>query len=186
MACSFFDIDLEIYMVKVSYQQKPYRRIIMENFGARVYPSPSDHTHTGQAALAADPNNPGSLGLATPALATAAIAGASVSEAVEVAATSGGTKKYSLGSVLGHVLMHQTVVGQEALQQTPALAFRCKCGDGRRVSRFRDRLRGRRQQFRRLRLPVPAPEPDRGQAEQDPHLRFGQVSSPWSRPVARA
>jgi tryptophan synthase beta chain len=104
MACSFFDIDLEIYMVKVSYQQKPYRRIIMENFGAQVYPSPSDHTHTGQAALAADPNNPGSLGLA-------------ISEAVEVAATSGGTKKYSLGSVLGHVLMHQTVVGQEALQQ---------------------------------------------------------------------
>jgi tryptophan synthase beta chain len=104
MACNFFDIDLEIYMVKVSYQQKPYRRIIMENFGARVYPSPSDHTHTGQAALAADPNNPGSLGLA-------------ISEAVEVAATSGGTKKYSLGSVLGHVLMHQTVVGQEALQQ---------------------------------------------------------------------
>src|SRR5712692_5908577 len=69
MACSFFDIDLEVYMVKVSYHQKPYRRIIMENFGAQVYPSPSDHTHTGQAALAADPNNPGSLGLATPALA---------------------------------------------------------------------------------------------------------------------
>jgi predicted alternative tryptophan synthase beta-subunit len=112
-----FDTDLEIYMVKVSYHQKPYRRIIMENFGAQVYPSPGDHTHTGQAALAADPNNPGSLGLATPALATAAIAGASVSEAVEVAATSGGAKKYSLGSVLGHVLMHQTVVGQEALQQ---------------------------------------------------------------------
>jgi tryptophan synthase beta chain len=76
MACSFFDLDLEVYMVKVSYHQKPYRRIIMENFGAQVYPSPSDHTHTGQAALAADPNNPGSLGLA-------------ISEAVEVAATSG-------------------------------------------------------------------------------------------------
>ena len=117
MACNFFDIDLEVYMVKVSYHQKPYRRIIMENFGATVYPSPSDHTHTGQAALAADPNNPGSLGLATPALATAAIAGASVSEAVEVAATSGGTKKYSLGSVLNHVLMHQTVIGLEALEQ---------------------------------------------------------------------
>src|SRR5712692_9518158 len=125
MACSFFDIDLEIYMVKVSYQQKPYRRIIMENFMASVYASPTDRTHAGRAALEADPNNPGSLGLA-------------ISEAVEVAATSGGAKKYSLGSVLGHVLMHQTVVGQEALQQTPALAkrFRCKCGDGRRVSRY--------------------------------------------------
>jgi tryptophan synthase beta chain len=101
MACKFFDIDLEVYMVKVSYHQKPYRRIIMESFGAQVFESPSDHTHTGQAALAADPNSPGSLGLA-------------ISEAVEVAATSGGAKKYSLGSVLGHVLMHQTVVGQEA------------------------------------------------------------------------
>ena len=104
MACNFFGIDLEIYMVKVSYHQKPYRRVIMQNFGAEVYASPSDRTHTGQAALAQDPNHPGSLGLA-------------ISEAVEVAATSGGAKKYSLGSVLGHVLMHQTVVGLEALQQ---------------------------------------------------------------------
>jgi tryptophan synthase beta chain len=104
MACSFFDIDLEIYMVKVSYSQKPYRRIIMENFGAEVYASPTDRTHAGRAALEQDPENPGSLGLA-------------ISEAVEVAATSGGTKKYSLGSVLGHVLMHQTVIGQEALMQ---------------------------------------------------------------------
>src|SRR5260221_7733184 len=91
MACNFFDIDLEVYMVNASYHQKPYRRIIMENFGAQVYPSPSDHTHTGQAALAADPNSPGSLGLA-------------ISEAVEMAATSGSAKKYSLGSVLNHVL----------------------------------------------------------------------------------
>ncbi len=104
MACSFFDIDLEIYMVKVSYHQKPYRRIIMENFGADVYASPTDRTHAGRAALAQDPNNPGSLGLA-------------ISEAVEVAATSGGAKKYSIGSALGHVLMHQSVIGLEALEQ---------------------------------------------------------------------
>jgi len=104
MACNFFDLDLEIYMVKVSYHQKPYRRIIMENFGADVYASPSDRTHAGRAALEQDPNNPGSLGLA-------------ISEAVEVAATSGGSKKYSLGSVLGHVLMHQSVIGLEALEQ---------------------------------------------------------------------
>jgi len=104
MACSFFGIDLEVYMVKVSYTQKPYRRIIMENFGAKVYASPTDRTQYGKSVLAQDPDSPGSLGMA-------------ISEAVEVAATSGGAKKYSLGSVLGHVLMHQTVVGLEALDQ---------------------------------------------------------------------
>jgi tryptophan synthase beta chain len=104
MACNFFGIDLEVYMVKVSYDQKPYRRIIMENFGATVYPSPTEHTQYGKSVLASDPNNPGSLGMA-------------ISEAVEVAATSGGAKKYSLGSVLGYVLLHQSVIGIEALQQ---------------------------------------------------------------------
>jgi len=104
MACNFFDLELEIYMVKVSYLQKPYRRIIMEHFGADVFASPTTRTHAGRAALESDPDNPGSLGLA-------------ISEAVEVAATSGGRVKYALGSVLGHVLMHQTVIGLEALQQ---------------------------------------------------------------------
>ncbi len=104
MACNFFGLDLEVYMVKVSYTQKPYRRIIMENFGAKVYASPTDRTQYGKSVLAQDPNSPGSLGMA-------------ISEAVEVAATSNGAKKYSLGSVLGHVLMHQTVVGLESLQQ---------------------------------------------------------------------
>ncbi len=104
MACNFFDIDLEIYMVRISYNQKPYRRIIMENFGASVYASPSDHTQYGRKLLELDPDSSGSLGIA-------------ISEAVEAAATSGGAKKYSLGSVLGHVLLHQTVVGLEALQQ---------------------------------------------------------------------
>jgi tryptophan synthase beta chain len=104
MACNFFGLDLEIYMVKVSYHQKPYRRIIMQNFGANVYASPTDRTNYGRSVLAQDPNSPGSLGMA-------------ISEAVEVAATSNGAKKYSLGSVLGHVLMHQTVIGLEALEQ---------------------------------------------------------------------
>ncbi len=104
MACNMFGMDLEVYQVKVSYHQKPYRRIIMEQFGAKVYASPSDRTQYGRALLAANPDNQGSLGIA-------------ISEAVEVAATSGGAKKYSLGSVLGHVLMHQTVIGQEALLQ---------------------------------------------------------------------
>ncbi|GAB4581931.1 MAG: TrpB-like pyridoxal phosphate-dependent enzyme [Anaerolineales bacterium] len=104
MACNFFGLDLEIYMVKVSYHQKPYRRIIMQSYGSQVYASPTDRTNYGRALLEKDPNNPGSLGIA-------------ISEAVEAAATSGGTKKYSLGSVLGHVLMHQTVIGLEALEQ---------------------------------------------------------------------
>ncbi len=104
MACNFFGIDLEVYMVKVSFHQKPYRRIIMENFGAKVFASPSDRTQYGRSVLAQDPDSPGSLGIA-------------ISEAVEVAATSSGAKKYSLGSVLGHVLLHQTVVGLEALEQ---------------------------------------------------------------------
>jgi len=104
MACNFFDIPLEVYMVKVSYNQKPYRRIFMETYGAQVYASPTDRTNYGRALLEQDANNPGSLGIA-------------ISEAVEAAATSGGVKKYSLGSVLNHVLMHQTVIGEEALKQ---------------------------------------------------------------------
>ena len=104
MACNMFDLDLEVYMVKVFYQQKPYRRILMETYGAQVFPSPTERTNYGRALLEQDPNNPGSLGIA-------------ISEAVEAAATSNGNKKYSLGSVLNHVLMHQTVIGEEALKQ---------------------------------------------------------------------
>ena len=104
MACNFFGMDLEVYMVKISYNQKPYRRIYMQTFGAQVFASPTDRTEYGRALLAKDPENNGSLGIA-------------ISEAVEVAATSGGAKKYSLGSVLNHVLLHQTVIGEEALKQ---------------------------------------------------------------------
>jgi len=104
MACNVFDLDLEVYMVKVSYEQKPYRRVIMETYGAEVFASPTEHTQYGRKLLERYPDTPGSLGIA-------------ISEAVEAAATSGGAKKYSLGSVLNHVLMHQTVVGLEALQQ---------------------------------------------------------------------
>jgi len=104
LACNFFDLDLEVYMVKVSYQQKPYRRIMMETYGAQVFASPTDRTHFGRDVLERDPDSPGSLGIA-------------ISEAVEVAATSGGKKKYSLGSVLNHVILHQSVVGEEALKQ---------------------------------------------------------------------
>ena len=103
-ACNFFDLDLEVFMVKVSYDQKPYRRILMETFGAQVFASPTDRTQYGRSVLAENPDSPGSLGIA-------------ISEAVEVAATSGGAKKYSLGSVLNHVLLHQTVIGQETILQ---------------------------------------------------------------------
>jgi len=104
LACNFFDLDLEVFMVRVSYHQKPYRRIIMENYGAHVFASPTERTHFGKRMLEDDPDCPGSLGIA-------------ISEAVETAATSGGAKKYSLGSVLGHVMLHQTVIGLEALEQ---------------------------------------------------------------------
>jgi tryptophan synthase beta chain len=104
MACNYFDIDLEVYMVKVSYQQKPYRRVMMETWGAQVFASPTDRTQFGRAWLEKDPDSPGSLGIA-------------ISEAVEVAATSGGAKKYSLGSLLNFVCLHQTVIGEEALKQ---------------------------------------------------------------------
>lgn len=104
LAGNFFDIPVEVFMVKVSYNQKPYRRILMETYGAKVYASPTDRTEFGRKILAEDPENPGSLGIA-------------ISEAVEAAATSGGAKKYSLGSVLNHVLLHQTVIGLEALEQ---------------------------------------------------------------------
>ncbi|HLF73162.1 MAG TPA: TrpB-like pyridoxal phosphate-dependent enzyme [Anaerolineales bacterium] len=104
MACSFFDLDLEVYMVKVSYNQKPYRRILMETYGAQVFPSPTDRTNYGRSVLAENPDSPGSLGIA-------------ISEAVEAAATSNGRKKYGIGSVFDFVLLHQTVVGEEALKQ---------------------------------------------------------------------
>ena len=102
-AGALFGLDVLVYMVKVSYNQKPYRRALMEAYGARVVASPSEETQAGRSILAAHPNSTGSLGIA-------------ISEAVEVAAGDEGSK-YALGSVLNHVLLHQTVIGQEALAQ---------------------------------------------------------------------
>jgi len=104
MACAFFDMALEVFMVKISYEQKPYRRYLMETYGAQVFASPSNRTRAGRDILDSFPASPGSLGIA-------------ISEAAEVAATSEGTKKYALGSVLNHVLLHQSVIGEEALKQ---------------------------------------------------------------------
>ena len=98
-----FGLDVTVYMVRTSYDNKPYRKVMMGLYGAEVYPSPSTRTDAGKAILAKDPNCPGSLGIA-------------ISEAVEDCVKSSNTK-YSLGSVLNHVLMHQTVTGQEAQEQ---------------------------------------------------------------------
>lgn len=103
MACAFFGLECKVFMVRVSYDQKPYRRGLIEVYGAQVTPSPSNETNSGRAILAEHPDSTGSLGIA-------------ISEAVEVAATDPDTK-YSLGSVLNHVLMHQTVIGLETLEQ---------------------------------------------------------------------
>ncbi len=102
-ACRHFGIECEVYMVKISYNQKPYRKLMMNTWGANVIASPSDQTEVGRNILKKNPDSPGSLGIA-------------ISEAVERAATDEQTK-YSLGSVLNHVLMHQTVIGQEAIKQ---------------------------------------------------------------------
>ncbi len=121
LACSFFDLECTVYMVRVSYEQKPYRKSLMEVYGANVIPSPSPETNSGRAILAQSPDSTGSLGIA-------------ISEAVEDAATRDDTC-YSLGSVLNHVLLHQTVIGLEAQEQmkiagdSPDYIVGC-CGGG--------------------------------------------------------
>lgn len=120
MASAFFGLECKVYMVRVSYDQKPYRRALMEAFGASVTASPSNDTETGRAILAEHPHSNGSLGIA-------------ISEAVELAAKDPQTK-YALGSVLNHVLLHQTVIGQEAMEQMamageePDVIFGCAGG----------------------------------------------------------
>jgi tryptophan synthase beta chain len=121
LAGTMFGLDVTVYMVRVSYNQKPYRRIAMETWGATVHPSPSTTTNSGRKAIEADPDSPGSLGLA-------------ISEAVEDAATHSDTN-YALGSVLNHVVHHQTVIGLEAKKQLasvgqyPDIIIGC-CGGG--------------------------------------------------------
>lgn len=103
MACKHFGLECEVFMVKVSYHQKPYRKTLMNLFGAKVHASPSDLTNAGRKVLEANPDSPGSLGIA-------------ISEAIEVAVQRDDTN-YSLGSVLNHVLLHQTIIGEEARVQ---------------------------------------------------------------------
>ncbi len=119
-ACTLFGLSCEIWQVRASYEQKPYRRSMIETFGATVHPSPSPLTEAGRTILAADPDSPGSLGIA-------------ISEAVEIAAADPETR-YALGSVLNHVLLHQTVIGLEARKQmamagdSPDLIIGCTGG----------------------------------------------------------
>ncbi len=139
LAGSLFGLEVTVYMVRVSYNQKPYRRIAMETWGATVHPSPSNVTNSGRKILEADPDSPGSLGIA-------------ISEAVEDAATHGDTN-YALGSVLNHVLLHQTVVGLEAKKQFelvkdyPDIIIGC-CGGGSNLGGvafpfLRDKINGK-------------------------------------------
>ncbi|MCC6144646.1 MAG: TrpB-like pyridoxal phosphate-dependent enzyme, partial [Candidatus Hydrogenedentes bacterium] len=122
IACSMFGVKCTVYMVKVSFDQKPYRRSLMQTYGGSVIASPSNTTDFGRQYLAEHPDSTGSLGIA-------------ISEAVEVAVKSGGTKRYSLGSVLNHVLLHQTIIGEEARIQMdsvgeyPDVIIGC-CGGG--------------------------------------------------------
>ena len=119
-AAQFFGLGVEVWQVRASYDSKPYRRMLMEVYGGTVHPSPSDLTEAGRAMLAKDPDTPGSLGMA-------------VSEAIEVA-VKGDNSRYALGSVLNHVMLHQTIIGQEAAAQLA-------CSASQRRGR---RLRGRR------------------------------------------
>jgi tryptophan synthase beta chain len=141
MACTFFDLECLVFMVKASYDQKPYRRIFIETFGGEVRASPSSTTQVGKRILEADPDSPGSLGIA-------------ISEAVEVAATNDDTK-YALGSVLNHVCLHQTVIGLEAQKQMemagedPDVVIGCVGGgsnySGLAFPFMGDRLEGKKQ-----------------------------------------
>ena len=138
-ACNIFDIECEVYMVRVSFDQKPYRKFMMNVWNGKAYPSPSDRTEAGRAILEKDPNTPGSLGMA-------------ISEAVEMAVKNDDTK-YALGSVLNHVLLHQTIVGLEAKDQLkiagddPDILIGC-CGGGSNFAGFtfpfvKDKLSGK-------------------------------------------
>ncbi|HEY7007494.1 MAG TPA: TrpB-like pyridoxal phosphate-dependent enzyme, partial [Jatrophihabitantaceae bacterium] len=157
-ACAQYGLDCEVWQVRASYDQKPYRKIMMETFGSVVHPSPSDLTAAGRAILKEHPDSTGSLGIA-------------ISEAVEVAAQNADTN-YSLGSVLNHVLMHQTVIGEEALLQlakvgeTPDLLVGCTGGGsnfgGLAFPFLREKLAGRMAPVIRAVEPAACPSLTRG------------------------
>ncbi len=144
MGCAFFGLECKVYMVRVSYNQKPYRRILMETWGAKCVPSPSPDTEVGRRFLAEDPEHPGSLGIA-------------ISEACEDAFGNDDTK-YSIGSVANHVLLHQTIVGEECRKQMemadayPDIIIGCIGGGSNFAGQFlpwiRDKLSGKKPDMR--------------------------------------
>ncbi|WP_134730500.1 MULTISPECIES: TrpB-like pyridoxal phosphate-dependent enzyme [Amycolatopsis] len=162
-ACATFGLSCEVWQVRASYDQKPYRKLMMETFGAQVYPSPSDRTAAGRAILAENPQSTGSLGIA-------------ISEAVEQAAADPGAR-YALGSVLNHVLLHQTVIGEEALKQfelagdTPDVLVGCTGGGsnfgGLAFPFLREKLAGRMNPVIRAVEPAACPTLTRGRYAYD-------------------
>src|SRR3954453_18257064 len=162
-ACSQYDVECEVWQVRASYDQKPYRRIMIETFGGIVHPSPSDLTEAGRSILAEHPDSTGSLGIA-------------ISEAVEVAAQRTDTN-YALGSVLNHVLMHQTVIGEEALLQlamvgeTPDLLVGCTGGGsnfgGLAFPFLREKMAGRMNPTIRCVEPAACPSLTKGEYRYD-------------------
>ncbi|WP_409463321.1 TrpB-like pyridoxal phosphate-dependent enzyme [Amycolatopsis sp. GA6-003] len=162
-ACATFGLSCEVWQVRASYDQKPYRKLMMETFGAQVYPSPSDRTAAGRAILAENPRSTGSLGIA-------------ISEAVEQAAADPGAR-YALGSVLNHVLLHQTVIGEEALRQfelagdTPDVLVGCTGGGsnfgGLAFPFLREKLAGRMNPVIRAVEPAACPTLTRGRYAYD-------------------
>ena len=157
-ASALFGLECEVWQVRASYDQKPYRRLLMETYGATVYPSPSDVTNAGRAILAEHPDSTGSLGIA-------------ISEAVEAAAPDPAVR-YSLGRVLNHVLMHQTVIGEEAIKQlalagdTPDLIIGCTGGgsnfSGLMFPFLREKLAGKMNPALRAVEPAACPSFTRG------------------------
>lgn len=162
-ACAAFGLGCEVWQVRASYDQKPYRKLMMETYGATVHPSPSERTRSGRAILAESPASPGSLGIA-------------ISEAVEVAAADPGAR-YALGSVLNHVLTHQTVIGEEALKQlamageTPDVLVGCTGGGsnfaGLAFPFLRERMAGRMDPVIRAVEPTACPSLTRGRYAYD-------------------
>jgi len=159
MGCMFFGLELKVYMVRVSYEQKPYRRILMETWGAQCIPSPSQDTKAGRDVLAKDPDCTGSLGIA-------------ISEAIEDAATRDDTK-YSIGSVANHVLLHQTIIGEETRKQMemadayPDMIIGCVGGGSNFAGQFlpwlRDKISGKKPDLRIICVePQAAPSLTRG------------------------
>ncbi|KFU79664.1 tryptophan synthase beta chain [Amycolatopsis lurida] len=162
-ACATFGLECEVWQVRASFDQKPYRKLMMETFGATVHPSPSELTESGRAILAADPDSAGSLGIA-------------ISEAVEQAAQAENTR-YALGSVLNHVLLHQTIIGEEALKQfelagdTPDVLVGCTGGGsnfgGLAFPFLREKLAGRMDPVIRAVEPAACPTLTRGKYAYD-------------------